>query len=257
MEASRCRMQQPRQLQAAVRQPSLRACRSPGEGGHRAFGGGLIVFSGWTACKVRGVEDPRAPRFGTAGPRRLLPPLTSPRLPPVCLPAVSSSLAHSLQQRPPQQQRNRQQQQQHPARRRGQQRAATGAAAASAPARRRLAVRSVAAAAGNAAAVGAAGGKGPVVVVDNYDSFTYNLCQVGGCWRLWMYGRQAKLARCHMLCTTNQPPSAAAGAAPTLLPSCPCLCMTCLYCMPVPPACTACPAVPGRPWLRVRCFSQR
>ena len=33
-----------------------------------------------------------------------------------------------------------------------------------------------------AAAAGSTAAKGPVVVIDNYDSFTYNLCQVGVCW---------------------------------------------------------------------------
>lgn len=73
--------------------------------------------------------------------------------------------------------------------------------------------------AGSRQQLAAAQAKGPVVVIDNYDSFTYNLCQVstwtavelprgklGRCWAVhcgtgpfWVGGAQVLLPLCHVL----------------------------------------------------------
>ena len=173
-------------------------------------------------------------------PPPLPPPLTAaccPRLKP-CPPATSAAAACLQRRRCMSQRLAAQQQQQQPARRRGLQQAGARPA-------RGLAVRAAAAAAAD---------KGPVVVVDNYDSFTYNLCQVCNTMgavaaaalpRALGIPRFCGTSPCHALAARGwprrltQPPvqpvtHAARAACPSVLP-----------------------AVPGRPGLRVRCVPQR
>lgn len=148
-----------RRPQAVVARPpsALAGLRAPGEATGHCRVLSVLQLSERTACAHR-----------RRRPSACSPCLSQARGSP--LPTVDAGAApRRVQQRPQQQQQSQQ--------------AAAALLQRLAPAqqqrRRPCLQRAGAMAVAAAAAAGEAAAKGPVVVVDNYDSFTYNLCQVG------------------------------------------------------------------------------